>query len=364
MKNKILVAIDENVSFSEEVLSSYVEIILLDKAKPPTEHIEFLHNNKKLQALVISSRFSCNLAALPPQIELIISATSGLDHIILPRESKSRAYPQLHNARGANAKAVVDYVMACCAEFYTSDELAKKTFGILGYGNIGRLLATCVAPFVQAVKVYDPYQQDIDSRLKETRLKNLFEQSDLVSLHASLTEDSAAYPSRNLISASLRLPECLINAARGELISREYWHKILSNQDCKLACDTWSNEPHLQEQQLARANIASPHIAGYSEWSKLRLVYTALLKLQDRFFPDEELVGFADVAAELGLQPCLKLDFTQAKDQILESYKKLLQLNKTNREFKQLAAQTSAQEAFLEYRNSYALRPEVCGVCL
>ena len=132
MNKKILVGVDANVSFALQVLSPYVEIILLDKAKSADEHIEFLNTNRKIQALVISSRFACRVASLAPHIELIISATSGLDHIILPKNPSAKPVAQLHNASGANAKAVVDYVMACCAEFYSSDELAGKTFGILG----------------------------------------------------------------------------------------------------------------------------------------------------------------------------------------------------------------------------------------
>jgi D-3-phosphoglycerate dehydrogenase / 2-oxoglutarate reductase len=90
-------------------------------------------------------------------------------------------------------------------------DLQNSSLGILGYGRIGRRLERLVAPFGMRVRFYDPYVEG------GVELEALFAESDAVSIHAPLTEET-----RSIVDA--RLLECarpgllLVNIARGALV--------------------------------------------------------------------------------------------------------------------------------------------------
>ena len=110
-------------------------------------------------------------------------------------------------------------------------------------------------------------------------------QADIICLHTPLTT-GGDYPTRNMLSYKelSALPEgaLLINAGRGGVINESDLKQVLAEgKDIKLIFDVWQNEPCIDSALVESCAIATPHIAGYANASKLRgseMVFEALFK--------------------------------------------------------------------------------------
>lgn len=97
-------------------------------------------------------------------------------------------------------------------------DLKNKTLGIIGSGRIGKNVARIAEAFGMKVLIYDPYYKpDANLQAKQVTLAELAETSDVISLHAPLTDSN-----RHIINASLfnKMKDgvYIINTARGELV--------------------------------------------------------------------------------------------------------------------------------------------------
>jgi len=90
-------------------------------------------------------------------------------------------------------------------------DLHGAALGILGYGRIGRRLEALTASFEMRVRFFDPYVAG------GVTLTELFEESDLVSIHAPLTEETRAIVDAALLERA-RPGLLLVNVARGALV--------------------------------------------------------------------------------------------------------------------------------------------------
>jgi len=90
-------------------------------------------------------------------------------------------------------------------------DLQGSTLGILGYGRIGRRLETLVAPFELNVRYFDPYVEG------GVELETLFAESDAVSIHAPLTDETRGIVDAWLLERA-RPGLLLVNVARGALV--------------------------------------------------------------------------------------------------------------------------------------------------
>jgi D-3-phosphoglycerate dehydrogenase len=103
-------------------------------------------------------------------------------------------------------------------------QLAGKTLGIIGLGRIGGLVAARARAFEMRVLAFDPYvPEDVAESLRVELVETLDEllaQSDFVSLHCQLTDET-----RNLLSApqfaKMKRGARLINTARGGLVDEQ-----------------------------------------------------------------------------------------------------------------------------------------------
>src|SRR6266511_1594504 len=99
-------------------------------------------------------------------------------------------------------------------------ELFRKTAGILGLGKVGSRVATRLRAFEMDVVVYDPYipegrARDLGVRL--TDLQTLLAQSDVITIHVPLNDETA-----NMIAgreiAAMKAGVRLVNCARGGIV--------------------------------------------------------------------------------------------------------------------------------------------------
>lgn len=150
-------------------------------------------------------------------------------------------------------------------------ELAGKTLGIVGFGNIGARVALRARAFEMNVLALDPFVPDTYVNAMGGRmvgLEELLRASDFVTLHCPLTEET-----RGLIGEAeldmMKPTACVLNLARGGIVEEEALYNALKNGTIAAAAlDAMAQEPPNPEHPLfSLPNVLlSPHIgAGTAE---------------------------------------------------------------------------------------------------
>ncbi len=203
-------------------------------------------------------------------------------------------------ATGANAITVAEYTIAALllawrGAFLTSrrvidgdwprqemigHDLAGKTLGLVGFGNIGRAVAKRARAFEVTVIASDPYVAPEAPAWRElgarpVALEDVLRESDAVSLHAPLTEET-----RHIIDATaialMKPGALLINTSRGGTVDEAAMVAALrAGQLGGAVVDVFEREPLDTETGAAFAGvpnlILTPHIAGLTEESNQRV---------------------------------------------------------------------------------------------
>lgn len=145
-------------------------------------------------------------------------------------------------------------------------ELAGKTLGIIGFGTIGRLVATRCMALNMRVIVFDPF---VTAELIEKAgvaaagLDELLVQADYVTLHCPLTEKTSHILNAPRLAAMKRGAR-LINCARGGLIDENALYEVLGNGHLAAAAlDVYEHEPPKDSPLLRLNNIVfTPHLGA------------------------------------------------------------------------------------------------------
>ena len=206
------------------------------------------------------------LAASP--VTFVGSATAGVEHI--DTEYLAAQGIRFASAPGANANAVTEYVLSVlAARGRIAEVLQGGRVGIVGYGNVGRQLASTVVELGGVAVVWDPWQT-VPPELSSPSLEFVLQQK-IVTLHASLHEQSP-WPSRAMIDTPLpeNIPsgQLFINAARGELLTKAALD-TLTARGSDIVLDVWPDEPAISARQMAAVSLGTPHIAGYTKCAKV-----------------------------------------------------------------------------------------------
>lgn len=262
---------DENMPLVEEIFSDIGEVHrVAGRSMCAADLID-------AELLLVRSVTAVNEALLSgSQVKFVGTATIGTDHVDL-------AYLQqrgigFSSAPGCNADAVVDYVLSTV--FHLADQQGfdplKRTYGVVGVGNVGGRLAARLQAMGCRVLLNDPPRAAAgDAGFVD--LDQLLADADVICLHTPLTRDGMA-PSYHLFTESrlsgLREGAVLINAGRGPVIDNAALQQVMAErQDLTIALDVWEHEPVVDSALAARVAIASPHIAGYSHDGKIRGTY-------------------------------------------------------------------------------------------
>jgi D-3-phosphoglycerate dehydrogenase len=254
--------------------------------QPELSHEELLAVISEYDALIVRSRTKVTkeIIAAAKNLKVIGRAGTGLDNIDV--EAAQRANIIVLNAPGANATAVAELtvgLMIALARDLPSavsaavsgkkvksygTELAGKTLGIIGYGRIGRLVAHLALAFGMRVLAYDIVTpEQVEPGVQMTSLEALVGDSDFVSLHVPLTEQT-----RGLVSAELlerfKVGSFLVNTARAELVDEVAIVRALESGRLRgYAADlVGANSPLLGHPKA----LLTPHIGASTEEAQRR----------------------------------------------------------------------------------------------
>lgn len=306
MKKKILIT-DRFAQDSFLYLQqhSHFEVVRADNPHHlPLEHLVSAH------ALIIRSRTAINEELLKKarQLQLIITCTSGFDHIDLDATQKwgvTVMHTPSANIESA-AQLTWGLVLNCVNNIYqankmvkagewkrdliTGIELAGRNYGIIGLGRIGTRVAEIAQAFGMNIVAYDPYQDDaVFERLKIPRLsyEEVLKTADIVSFHVPKTLETEHMLNRSQFEYIHR-GITLINTSRGSVINENDLCEAIENGWLRsVGLDVFEKEPLQRNSKLLTYPnvVLTPHIGANTEDAFFKASQVAANKLM-AFFVD------------------------------------------------------------------------------
>lgn len=270
---------DENMPYVKDFFADLGEVTLVNGRTLTAEQII------DADVLLVRSvtKVNAQLLAQSPGLKFVGTATIGTDHV-------DQSYLQqrgigFSSAPGCNAQSVVEYVLSSI--FVLSEKyqwnLQQKTVGVVGVGNIGRVLVSALQALSIKVLCCDPQRADAEPDFAHIPFEELLPQLDIVSFHVPLvkTGPDATVDLLNRQTLKLLKPDCaVINACRGEVTNNNaLLNEAQSGHKRALVLDVWANEPEPDVRLIPFADIATAHIAGHSIEGKARgteMLYQAL----------------------------------------------------------------------------------------
>ncbi|MDO5616804.1 MAG: 2-hydroxyacid dehydrogenase [Cruoricaptor ignavus] len=174
------------------------------------------------------------------------------------------------------------------------DELLGKTFGIIGYGNMGKATAKRLSGFGVRVIFYDILPNLSDEFATQVPLQQLKKEADILSLHIPITEETHYLIDEKFIS-EMEKDFYFINTARGKNVKTKNLVEALKSGKIKaVALDVLEYEKSSFEnletenedlQYLLNSDkaIVTPHIAGWTHQSKEKLAQFIVDKIVKEF---------------------------------------------------------------------------------
>ncbi len=276
----------------------------------PKEKIERIID--QYEGLIIRSRFPIDKDFLKKakQLKFIGRVGAGLENIDTDFARQQNIV--LFNAPEGNRNAVGEHALALILNLFNrinlsdrevrqgiwkreanrGEELDGKTVGIIGYGNMGKAFAKKLQGFEVEVLAYDIKNGVGDAHAKQVSLEEIFEKTDVLSFHVPHTPLTYKMFNSEFITR-FKKPFWLINTARGTVVDTVALVAALENGKILGAgLDVLEYEKSSFENMFEQKNfpeafrrliqmqnvILTPHIAGWTRESKIKLAEVILNK--------------------------------------------------------------------------------------
>lgn len=279
-------------------LTSEVELeVFMGQERPPTRE-ELLTGIKDVSAVIslLTEKIDGEVMDSAGKNLLIIANYAvGYDNIDLAEATKRGII--VTNTPG-KVEAVAEHALALCLtlgkDIVNADKFVKegkyefwnpniflspyfkiKTLGIIGAGRIGSHLAELGHCLFKEILYFDVKEnRQIENRFgaKKVSLENLAIQSDFISIHTVLNEETKHMINADLLS-KMKKTAYIINTSRGGVIDESALIEALSEKTIAGAgLDVFENEPEIPEKLLSLDNvILTPHIASATDSSRAEM---------------------------------------------------------------------------------------------
>ncbi|MFM1652537.1 hydroxyacid dehydrogenase [Brevibacillus sp. B_LB10_24] len=154
---------------------------------------------------------------------------------------------------------------------FIGTELKGRTLGLIGFGNIGKLVAKkCFDGFGMQIVVYDPYaknKEDFRDVQFVDKVDELYKESDFISLHLPYLASLHHFINEESFS-KMKKSAFLINCARGGLVDEKALYKALTEGEIAgAALDVFEEEPTPVKHPLWQCDqvVVTPHMAAHSK---------------------------------------------------------------------------------------------------
>ncbi|RLU04599.1 4-phosphoerythronate dehydrogenase PdxB [Pseudomonas prosekii] len=264
----MLIVADENIPLLDAFFQGFGEIRRVPGRSIDRATVE------QADVLLVRSVTNVNRALLEgSNVKFVGTCTIGTDHLDL--DYFKHAGITWSSAPGCNARGVVDYVLGSLltlAEIEGAD-LTRRTYGVVGAGEVGGRLVKVLQGLGWNVLVCDPPRQAAQGG-DFVSLEQIIEQCDVISLHTPLKKHGAQSTWHLFDHArlnQLKHGAWLINASRGPVVDNAALRRVLlEREDLQAVLDVWEGEPEVDSALAELCVLATPHIAGYSLDGKQR----------------------------------------------------------------------------------------------
>ena len=267
---------DENIPFAREAFGTLGDVRLQHGRRISRADLE------DVDLLVVRSitRVDAPLVA-GTRVRFVGTATSGTDHVAA--DDLDRLGITFCAALGCNANSVSEYMAAAWLALAArrGETLAGRRVGVVGVGRVGSLVVEKARALGMVPVLNDPPKARESGSDRYRPLDDLVD-CDIVTCHTPLTFDGPD-PTIGLIGdaflSRLKPGAWLCNAGRGGVVDEAALHRAMdAGRLGAVVLDVWDHEPAIDGRLLARVDIGTPHIAGYSLEGKLNgtaMVYEA-----------------------------------------------------------------------------------------
>jgi phosphoglycerate dehydrogenase len=303
---KILL-LDKNHPLITEQLSEKGFVLEEDFSSSYEQVLEKIH---LYEGVIIRSRIPLDAHFLEKakNLKFIARVGAGMENIDIAKAQELGI--KLINSPEGNKDAVAEHVIGTLLVlmnrlFISSNEVKKgiwlreenrgeeilgKTFGIIGYGNMGKAVAKRLSGFGCKTIFYDIKPNLSDEFATQVSLQELQENADILSLHTPLTEDTLYMIDEEFIS-KMKKNFYFINTARGKNLKTSALVNALKSGKIKGACldvleyeKTSFENLEMKNEDLeyllnSEKAIITPHIAGWTHESKIKLAQVIVDKI-------------------------------------------------------------------------------------
>ena len=303
---KILL-LDKNHPLITEQLSEKGFVLEEDFSSSYKQVLEKIH---LYEGVIIRSRIPLDAHFLEKakNLKFIARVGAGMENIDIAKAQELGI--KLINSPEGNKDAVAEHVIGTLLVlmnrlFISSNEVKKgiwlreenrgeeilgKTFGIIGYGNMGKAVAKRLSGFGCKTIFYDIKPNLSDEFATQVSLQELQENADILSLHTPLTEDTLYMIDEEFIS-KMKKNFYFINTARGKNLKTSALVNALKSGKIKGACLDVLEYEKTSFENLETKNedleyllnsekaIITPHIAGWTHESKIKLAQVIVDKI-------------------------------------------------------------------------------------
>lgn len=345
---KVLIATKLN-RIAEQILSAHGQYEVICAPAADIKELSVAHPDT--YALIVRSEpVTADIIDSLPRLKVIIRAGAGYNTID-GKHARKRGVDVM-TTPGANSNAVAEEVLALllcdmrhllpadasCRSgkwektAFMGRELAGKTVGIVGLGNIGQMVARRLSGFDVRSLGFDPViardrAQGLGVEL--TSLAELFAQSDIVTLHIPENDETRGMVNRKLLE-SMKNGAILVNCARSGIIDEDALRAVKPLKSLRFLNDVYPKDAPGPKSVADMADIMLPHLGASTEEANTKAARRAaeeLIEFDDKgitsFIVNRDIPEGLDEAfcelANLLARMCLKLSRRSGKPRVIET---------------------------------------------
>jgi D-3-phosphoglycerate dehydrogenase len=306
-----ILQLDKNHPLISEQLTAKGFVVEEDHT---SSYDEVLEKIADYEGIIIRSRIPLdqNFLTKASHLKFIARVGAGMENIDL--ETADNLNIQLINSPEGNRDSVAEHVVGMLLilmnrlfiasnevkngiwkrEENRGDELLGKTFGIIGYGNMGKATAKRLSGFGVEVIFHDILPDLSDQFATQVSLEELQKRAEILSLHIPLTSETHYLIDDNFIS-KMEKNFYFVNTARGKNLKTKALVEAIKAGKVLGACldvleyekSSFENleveNSDLQFLLDSEKVIVTPHIAGWTQQSKIKLAQVIVDKILENF---------------------------------------------------------------------------------